>query len=63
MMHSKQRYNTHYDEKLSCWVVEIPYKGDAAALFILPDLGKMKQVEDALLKETVDKWTKSLHLR
>ncbi|XP_067387491.1 alpha-1-antitrypsin-like, partial [Emydura macquarii macquarii] len=62
MMYRNQYYNTHYDEELSCWVVEIPYKGNAAAYFILPDEGKIEQVEDALLKETVDKWTKSLHL-
>uniref|UniRef100_A0A8C3SHM3 Serpin domain-containing protein n=1 Tax=Chelydra serpentina TaxID=8475 RepID=A0A8C3SHM3_CHESE len=63
MMSSKKRYNTHHDELLSCWVVEIPYKGNAAAIFILPDEGKMEQVEDALLKETVSKWTKSLQQR
>ncbi|KAG6930691.1 Serpin Family A Member 1 [Chelydra serpentina] len=63
MMSSKKRYNTHHDELLSCWVVEIPYKGNAAAIFILPDEGKMEQVEDALLKETVSKWTKSLQRR
>ncbi|XP_024052894.1 alpha-1-antitrypsin-like [Terrapene carolina triunguis] len=63
MMNSDKRYNTHHDEELSCWVVEIPYKGNAAALFILPDEGKMEQVEDALLKETVSKWTKSLQER
>uniref|UniRef100_A0A8C0J1K4 Serpin domain-containing protein n=1 Tax=Chelonoidis abingdonii TaxID=106734 RepID=A0A8C0J1K4_CHEAB len=52
--------NFKYRLELSCWVVEIPYKGNAAALFILPDEGKMQQVEDALLKETLFKWTKSL---
>uniref|UniRef100_A0A8C3FQC2 Serpin domain-containing protein n=1 Tax=Chrysemys picta bellii TaxID=8478 RepID=A0A8C3FQC2_CHRPI len=52
MMNSDKTYNTHHDEELSCWVVEIPYKGNAAALFILPDEGKMEQVENALLKET-----------
>uniref|UniRef100_A0A8D0HDY8 Serpin domain-containing protein n=1 Tax=Sphenodon punctatus TaxID=8508 RepID=A0A8D0HDY8_SPHPU len=46
-------YETHYDEKLCCELVRIPYKGGAAALFILPAEGKMKHVEDALLQETV----------
>ncbi|CAM2116232.1 alpha-1-antitrypsin-like [Caretta caretta] len=63
MMNSNKRYNTYHDEELSCWVVEIPYKGNAAAVFILPDEGKMEQVEDALLKKTVTKWTKSLQQR
>ncbi|CAM5122925.1 unnamed protein product [Eretmochelys imbricata] len=63
MMNRDKDYRTHRDEELSCWVVEIPYKGNAAALFILPDEGKMKQVEEALLKETVSKWTTSLQER
>uniref|UniRef100_A0A8C3Y6X1 Serpin domain-containing protein n=1 Tax=Catharus ustulatus TaxID=91951 RepID=A0A8C3Y6X1_CATUS len=48
--------NIYYDHDLSCVVVELPYQGTARALFILPDEGKMKQVEDALSKETVCKW-------
>ncbi|XP_064009173.1 alpha-1-antitrypsin-like [Pogoniulus pusillus] len=63
MMHQKDFFNVHRDEKLSCWVVEIPYKGNAAALFILPDEGAMKQVEDALVKETVSNWTQSFQNR
>lgn len=63
MMHQNKVFNVHRDEKLSCWVVEIPYKGNAAALFVLPDEGAMKQVEDALVKETVSNWTQSLRKR
>ncbi|KFV74853.1 Alpha-1-antiproteinase 2, partial [Struthio camelus australis] len=63
MMHRNEAYNTYRDEKLSCWVVEIPYKGNVAALFVLPDEGTMKQVEAALLKETVSNWAKSLNNR
>ncbi|NXA37077.1 A1AT2 antiproteinase, partial [Eudromia elegans] len=63
MMHRSKAYNVHRDENLSCWVVEIPYKGNVAALFVLPDEGAMKQVEDALLKETVSNWAKSLKSR
>ncbi|NWH64289.1 A1AT protein, partial [Geococcyx californianus] len=63
MMHQNEAFNIHRDEKLSCWVVEIPYKGNTSALFILPDEGTMKQVEDALLKETVSNWIQSLKKR
>ncbi|NXS82944.1 A1AT protein, partial [Erpornis zantholeuca] len=63
MMHQKDYFNVHRDEKLSCWVVEIPYKGNVTSLFVLPDEGTMKQVEDALLKETVSNWLKSLEIR
>lgn len=60
MMNRDGWYKTHYDKQLSCEMVEIPYLGDAAALFILPDPGKMKQVEDALVKETVATWANTL---
>ncbi|NXU62032.1 A1AT2 antiproteinase, partial [Horornis vulcanius] len=41
----------------------LPYQGTARALLILPDDGKMKQVEDALSKETVCKWDSKLVTR
>ncbi|XP_069714788.1 alpha-1-antitrypsin-like [Phaenicophaeus curvirostris] len=63
MMYRKGYYRNYFDKELSCWLVQIPYNGNAAALFILPDKGKMKQVEDALLKKTVSKWEKSLQDR
>uniref|UniRef100_A0A8D0HMH5 Serpin domain-containing protein n=1 Tax=Sphenodon punctatus TaxID=8508 RepID=A0A8D0HMH5_SPHPU len=43
MMTHEKEYKIHHDVELSCWVVEIPYKGDASAFFILPDEGEMKQ--------------------
>ncbi|NWU44216.1 A1AT protein, partial [Hylia prasina] len=53
-------YKAYLDRKMSCQVVQIPYKGDVAALFILPNKGKMKQLEHALTKNTVSKWERSL---
>ncbi|XP_041283936.1 alpha-1-antitrypsin-like [Onychostruthus taczanowskii] len=63
MMHQYKAFNVHRDEKLSCWVVEIPYKGNVTSLFVLPDKETMKQVEDALLKETVSNWLRALEKR
>ncbi|NXH21815.1 A1AT antiproteinase, partial [Bucco capensis] len=63
MMQSESNYDSYYDQDLSCEVVELPYQGTARALLILPDDGKMKQVEDALSKETVCKWDKKLVTR
>ncbi|NXI49106.1 THBG protein, partial [Chloroceryle aenea] len=60
MMYRKGYYRNYFDEELSCWLVQIPYNGNAVALFVLPNEGKMKQVEDALLKRTVSKWEKFL---
>ncbi|KAM6202685.1 alpha-1-antichymotrypsin-like [Rhynchocyon petersi] len=48
------------DEKLSCTIVELKYTGNASALFILPDEGKMEEVEAMLSPETLTRWTKSL---
>ena len=48
------------DEELSCTVVELKYTGNASALFILPDQGKMQQVEASLQPETLRKWRDSL---
>uniref|UniRef100_A0A8D2INS1 Serpin domain-containing protein n=1 Tax=Varanus komodoensis TaxID=61221 RepID=A0A8D2INS1_VARKO len=47
---------------LHCQVVQLPYKGGPSALFILPDNGKIKQVEDALGKDVLLKWTNSLRV-
>ncbi|KAM9381188.1 plasma serine protease inhibitor-like [Phaethornis superciliosus] len=63
MMQRDSDYDSYYDEDLSCEVVELPYQGTARALLILPDDGKMKQVEDALSKETVCKWDNNLETR
>ncbi|NWH92629.1 A1AT protein, partial [Aegithalos caudatus] len=53
-------YKAYLDRKMSCKVVQIPYKGDVAAFFILPNKGKMELLERALSKNTVSKWEKSL---
>uniref|UniRef100_A0A8C0J2Q5 Serpin domain-containing protein n=1 Tax=Chelonoidis abingdonii TaxID=106734 RepID=A0A8C0J2Q5_CHEAB len=59
MMHRMGRFDLHFDTELSCTVVQLYYNGSATAFFILPNKGKMKQVEDALWKETVSRWSNS----
>lgn len=63
MMQRGSNYDSYYDQDLSCEVVDLPYQGTARALLILPDDGKMKQVEDALSKQTVCKWDNRLVTR
>lgn len=63
MMQRDGTSKIYYDQDISCVVVELPYQGTARALLILPDDGKMKQVEDALSKETVCKWDSKLVTR
>ncbi|XP_038192905.1 serine protease inhibitor A3N-like [Arvicola amphibius] len=61
MMHHLFRTIPYFrDEELSCTVVELKYRGNASALFILPDQGKMQQVEFSLQPETLKKWRDSL---
>ncbi|XP_036887328.1 serpin A3-8-like [Sturnira hondurensis] len=51
------------DEELSCTVVELRYASNDSMLLILPDEGKMKEVEAALLPETLARWRGSLQMR
>lgn len=41
-------------------VLQIEFSGNALALFILPDPGKMSEVEAALQPETLRKWNQFL---
>ncbi|NXT75171.1 AACT protein, partial [Zapornia atra] len=63
MMQRDSNYDSYYDQDLSCEVVELPYQGTARALLILPDDGKMKQVENAISMETICKWDSQLESR
>lgn len=51
------------DEELSCTVVELQYTSNDSMLLVLPDKGKMQEVEAALLPETLRRWTGSLQMR
>ncbi|XP_037066698.1 serine protease inhibitor A3N-like [Peromyscus leucopus] len=64
MMHIEDLTTPYFqDEDLSCSVVELKYTGNASALFILPDEGRMQQVEASLKPETLRKWKDSLRPR
>ncbi|XP_037357910.1 serpin A11 [Talpa occidentalis] len=56
MMHQKEMHRFLYDPEVACTVLQIEYSGNALALLILPDPGKMEQVEAALQPETLRKW-------
>ncbi|XP_054828186.1 alpha-1-antiproteinase F-like [Eublepharis macularius] len=63
MMYRDGYYLTYHDDELDCDVVQIPYQGNASALFILPQKGKLHQVEQALGREVFLKWEASQKLR
>ncbi|GAB5573133.1 serpin A11 [Prionailurus iriomotensis] len=60
MMHQKEMHRFLYDQEMACTVLQIEYSGNALALLILPDPGKMEQVEAALEPETLRKWDRWL---
>ena len=51
------------DEELGCTLVELTYTSKDSALLILPDEGKMQDLEAKLNSETLTRWRKSLHPR
>ncbi|XP_043843534.1 serpin A11-like isoform X2 [Dromiciops gliroides] len=60
MMHQKAQHRFLYDKELACIVLQMEYIEDVLILLILPDEGKMMQVEDSLKPETLKKWNKLL---
>ncbi|XP_060037000.1 serpin A12 isoform X3 [Erinaceus europaeus] len=48
MMSRRGEYQVGHNDQLSCSVLEMPYEGDVTVTFILPDEGKMEQVERAM---------------
>ncbi|XP_062948249.1 kallistatin [Cynocephalus volans] len=52
-----------HDRYLPCSVLRMDYKGDATALFILPDRGRMRQVEEVLTPEMLLRWNNLLQKR
>ncbi|XP_009874760.1 PREDICTED: alpha-1-antiproteinase 2-like [Apaloderma vittatum] len=60
MMYQMGRFDFYFDEELSCTVVRLHYNGSATAFLVLPAKGKMKQLEQTLVKETIQKWSDHL---
>ena len=63
MMRREDEYHYLLDRELYCRLVGVPYQGNATALFILPNQGRMEQVEAGLNQETLRKWLKNLTRR
>ncbi|XP_001375826.2 serpin A12-like [Monodelphis domestica] len=62
MMYRGGKYKNGYDEELSCRILELPFKGNVTGLFILPDKGKLKNVEEGLNKDKLIQMSQSLKL-
>lgn len=58
MMFRGGMYKVGHDDQLSCTVLQAPYQDNVTATFVLPDAGRMQQVEEALCTDTFDRWKK-----
>ncbi|XP_051951362.1 alpha-1-antitrypsin homolog [Xyrauchen texanus] len=56
MMKRTGRYDIYQDHDNHTTVMMIPYKGNTSMMIILPDEGKMKEVEDFICRHHIKKW-------
>lgn len=63
MMFQKGIYDMAYDKELACTILEMPYRGNITATFILPDKGKLERLEQGLQADIFAKWKKLLSKR
>ncbi|XP_075700432.1 alpha-1-antitrypsin-like protein GS55-MS [Rhinoderma darwinii] len=62
MMNRQGKYQVAFIQEIGCTVVHVPYKGNTSAIFILPDAGKLHDVEKAL-QNVSEAWTKQMTSR
>ncbi|KAM4013224.1 alpha-1-antitrypsin-like protein GS55-MS [Anomaloglossus baeobatrachus] len=60
MMSRTGSYPVAFLNNEGCKVVEVPYKGNFSAVFIIPDKGKMQDVEEAIGQGSLTTWMKKL---
>ncbi|XP_036061466.1 serpin A12 [Onychomys torridus] len=63
MMFRGGMYDMAYDSELSCTILEMSYRGNITATFVLPDSGKMKELEQGLQVDIFAKWKSLLSKR
>jgi serpin peptidase inhibitor clade A protein 3 len=56
MMHQKEQYYYLVDIELNCTVLQMDYRKNALALFVLPKEGQMELVEAAMSSKVLKKW-------
>nr|Q63969.1 RecName: Full=Alpha-1-antiproteinase; AltName: Full=Alpha-1-antitrypsin; AltName: Full=Alpha-1-proteinase inhibitor; AltName: Full=Serpin A1; Flags: Precursor [Mus saxicola]AAB30633.1 alpha 1-proteinase inhibitor [Mus saxicola] len=61
MMNLMRMLDVHYCSTLSSWVLMMDYLGNATAVFLLPDDGKMQHLEQTLNKELISKFLLNRH--
>ncbi|XP_072218559.1 alpha-1-antitrypsin homolog [Leuresthes tenuis] len=61
MMKKMGRFDYYQDNDNHTTVLMLPYKGNTSMMIVLPDEGKMKEVEDSISKEHIRHWHDSLY--
>ncbi|MFT7810543.1 alpha-1-antitrypsin homolog [Arapaima gigas] len=62
MMMRIGRYAYYYDNDNHTAVVKIPYHGNASMIVVLPNKGKMEEIESSINKDYLKRWHDSLTL-
>lgn len=63
MMRQKARHRLLQDPELHCTVLQMEHTANATTFFVFPQRGRLGQLEDALLPETLIKWDSQLRAR
>ncbi|XP_063097675.1 serpin A9 [Cavia porcellus] len=63
MMQQMETFAFGVDPQLNCSVLQMDYKGDTRALFVLPGEGRMRQLEKALSTRLLRRWSHLLQKR
>lgn len=63
MMSRTGRYEFYYDRENATSIIMVPYKGNTSMMVVLPDEGKMEEVENHINKESLKYWHDKLHKR
>nr|O54757.1 RecName: Full=Alpha-1-antitrypsin-like protein CM55-MM; Flags: Precursor [Tamias sibiricus]BAA24416.1 alpha1-antitrypsin-like protein [Tamias sibiricus] len=59
MMNRLGMFHLHHCSTLASWVLQMDYLGNATAIFLLPDKGKMQHLEDTVTMEILSKFLKN----
>lgn len=63
MMSRLGMFDVHHCSTLSSWVLLMDYLGNATAIFLLPDDGKMQHLEQTLTREHICQFLLNRHIR
>lgn len=63
MMRRMGRYDLYLDSDNHTTIIRLPYKGNTSMLIVLPDEGKMAEVEGYINKDYIKHWHDSLFRR